>query len=413
MINHNPGLVGVQGPSSARGCADDGLCASPGAVGLGNTAKTVVFRGSAVRRRADVLPKQGASDENPEGRRDRRRRRYALQHVAGKLLPGERVAACMCGCGRGGVEVVINSAGVAGYRGLQTCGSVWVCPVCSARVSGVRRAELNSLLGWGRGMGYSPVMMTLTLSHHARMSLHDVLEALKDAKRKLHQSKAWRAISGRVVGHVTATEVTYGANGWHPHLHMLLLVTGGVDDAVGLLAGLRGTWIKILGRMGYYANDHALQVQGAAAAGDYVAKWGAAEELSLSTTKGGSSPSNGGLHPFQLLERAAGDLYGVDAGLFIEYAQEFKGRRQLVWSLGLKRAVGIVEVADAEIVAESADADDPGSVVFAVVAAGAWRKLCDMKLRAQLLTAVEMGTGYQFLSDVFGIQRAGVWSALG
>ena len=86
----------------------------------------------------------------------------------------------------------------------------------------------------------------------------------------------------------------------------------------------------------------AFQVQGATAAGNYVGKWGAAEELALSGKKSGRA----GRSPFQLLADYADQNDARAGALFAEFAGVFKGRRQLVWSPGLKKLAGIDEVSD-------------------------------------------------------------------
>lgn len=75
-----------------------------------------------------------------------RRQRYRLQDVAGRLLPMERVRWCskrLAG-GIGGVKV--NGDHGPGFSGLARCGSVWVCPICTARVSTQRAEDLKAAL---------------------------------------------------------------------------------------------------------------------------------------------------------------------------------------------------------------------------------------------------------------------------
>ena len=61
--------------------------------------------------------------------------RFALQSVARSILPESRTAKCLrirahdCD-----VQVWKSKEhGTASYGGLQTCGSVWACPVCAAK----------------------------------------------------------------------------------------------------------------------------------------------------------------------------------------------------------------------------------------------------------------------------------------
>jgi len=76
---------------------------------------------------------------------------------------------------------------------------------------------------------------------------------------------------------------------------------------------------------------------------DDQSKWGLSHEMTKSSSKQGR---RAGSHPFGLA------LDPASQGLFIEYAWAMKGQRQLVWSRGLKKAVGVVEKTDEEIAEE-------------------------------------------------------------
>ena len=125
-------------------------------------------------------------------------------------------------------------------------------------------------------------------------------------------------------------------------------------EALELVEALREPWLAALKSEGLDGAGAAFQVQGATAAGQYLGKWGAAEELALSGRKSGRA----GRSPFQLLAdySDAGDKRA--GALFAEYAAAFKGRRQLVWSPGLKKRAGIDEVSD-EAAAEMQCAKPP------------------------------------------------------
>lgn len=308
--------------------------ASAGA--LGNTAK-YVGRSAA---------------ENPDAKRLSRKTRrdnYQLQRHAAKLLPAERVAACrwVVQSLQEPVEVHRDTAtGKASYSGLQTCGSVWMCPVCSARISETRRQELNHLLAWSRGEGLVPVMLTLTARHAAGDDLREQLSSMKAAKRRMRQRRDWKALkAGELVGTVTATEVTHGASGWHTHFHEILLLRAETElQAVTAVRRLSGAWMASLAAEGLDGiEERAFQVQGAAAAGNYIAKWGAAEEVALSGRKRGRK---GSMTPAGLLRDAALHDDDESARLWREYALAFKGARQLIWSDGLKDLAGIREIED-------------------------------------------------------------------
>lgn len=323
---------------------------------------------------------------------ERRALRFRLQNTARALLPQERVAQCMHRCGQGGVAINVSlSSGIASFAGVVTCGSVWTCPVCSNKISNGRRKELNTILEWARQWGYQPVLMTLTARHGIQDSLAGMLRLMKLAKQKFHRTREWVALSGYLIGHVTATEVTHGANGWHVHYHMLMLVDAKTQADALSMCDLQSVWLRVLNSKSIQlgGNGYAFDAQGASAAGDYISKWGAAEEIALT----GSKQAGGkGSTPFQLLATSATAGSGSEADraaqLFKEYAKEFKGKRQLVWSKGFKRVLNIIEKSDEEL-SDEPEADD--LVEIAIVPKKVWRMVVRRNLQAELLSVAEEG----------------------
>jgi len=281
-----------------------------------------------------------------------RKEKFKIQRMAAKLLPNSRVNNCLWALtsNLSNVDVIHNAqARKARFTNLQTCGSVWDCPCCSSSISEKRRVELNDLLVYARTNKFFPIMLTLTVKHNYADNLVNLLDSLKEAKRRMIQHKRYKKVKEKLIGTVTATEVTGGGvNGWHPHFHMILILkTSTEEEALALVKTLKQPWLVSLRAEGLEGSDAAFQVQNASAAGKYITKWGAAEELALSGKKKGRA----GRTPFQLLADYADD--DSRAGfLFQEYSKAFKGRRQLVWSNGLKKLAKINEKSDEDIAAE-------------------------------------------------------------
>ena len=302
--------------------------------------------------------------------RKRRTEALRLQRKAAEIIPKERVSKCrwVMISRVDGVGVFTSTYGenpqkYASFGGLQTCGSVWHCPCCSRRISEVRRAELNLLLAWARKNSLIPVMLTLTARHRKTDDLAEQLDKMKRAKVRFRQRNEWRRMKegNFFVGSVTATEVTYGEkHGWHTHFHEIILTNAsGIEVVIPIFEQLNRVWRTCLRGRGIGLDctlKNGLQVQGAETAGNYVAKWGAAEELALSGSKAGrKAGENGqkGKSPMELLALAAdGDNHATQS--WWEYALAFKGRRQLSWSPGLKALVGIGDVNDIEVAGDEA-----------------------------------------------------------
>lgn len=271
-----------------------------------------------------------------------KKRRHALRRAAGNILgKGSRVA----NCGQkalGNLVTLHHQDGHSHFSGIETCGSVWVCPVCAAKITEGRRQDIDALLKAHREAGGRAFMATLTIPHHRFQRCKDLRQAVSGAWRKVKAGKPWiRAREGHGwLGDVRALEVTHGKNGWHPHLHILILFKPGTpkDTAYSFGGWLFDAWAGAIERLGYgrctksaFTFEIVKADEGAA---EYVGKWGAALELTKAHTKQGR---DGGRTPWQILGDFSGTLNSADFELFREYALAFKGARQLTWSRKLRK----------------------------------------------------------------------------
>lgn len=328
--------------------------------------------------------------------------RYAMQATARELLPREAVAHCMRSVvpivgGASGVNVLYTPVEAAHYSGLQMCKSVWLCPVCSAKISERRREELTVALDrWsnhGTDATHYVLFCTFTLQHHGREDLSDVLNCLTSARRRLvsgRNAAAFAADYG-IVGMVRSLELTHGESGWHPHLHVLYFLDRAVP-IVAFEADIKTRWsacVAHLGRYASWANGCDVRFSDAEIAA-YIAKfgreprWTQAHELTKTVSKLGRS---GGRTPMQLLlDHMCGD---ARAGrLWLEYAVNMKGQRQLFMTPKLRLALGLgEEKTDEEIAVEQ----DETAVILASLSAGAWRAVVANDARAELLAVAATG----------------------
>jgi len=326
-------------------------------------------------------------------------------------------------CGRSPVpgekiELRFNGeTGEAFYSGLATCGSVWVCPVCAARISGERREELRAALRIAEHARLGYALATFTLQHTPQDSLEDLNQALNEAYRKTKSGRAWQEFVERwgLVGTVTAYEVTRGPAGWHPHKHVLLFFTRSLSEAE--LAEVR-EWLAArfgaeLDKLGRYASPiHGVDVRSTSAAVDYVTKWGLEGELTGSESKNGH-----GHTPFQLL--ALYEQGDKSAGAaFREYAEATKGLAQLRWSKGLKATLAALVAPDLEpesaldlvaLVAqylpevETPEAELPERETWAVSLEFAWPVVLRARARGRLLEVARSGDLMRVLDFLEGI----------
>jgi len=219
------------------------------------------------------------------------------------------------------------------FSGLRVCGSAWMCPVCAAKISERRRSSLALAVEAHRAAGGEVALMTLTCSHSREDEVFSLLDSLLKAFRSFGAGRnRWQEFTPGLVGSVRALEVTHGdANGWHPHLHVLVFLEAKTHLGV-TRETLAPLWISALARHGLTASElHGFSLHNGEYAAQYVGKWGLAEELTKAHIKMGRK---GGKTPWALLsDYADGDARSGQ--LFVEFVEKFKGRSQLHWSRGL------------------------------------------------------------------------------
>jgi len=337
----------------------------PGRTSLGIFANTV--------NASESVPKQKKQTARDDAVTATRQARFQLQRAAQGLLPMDRVAHChRSTMSSAGVSVFRSETG-ASFGNLSTCGSVWHCPVCSAKITESRRIELqNAINAWAK-QGGEVYLMSLTFPHLEHQLLADNLVTFSEALKKFKNSRTYKSVmldSGSA-GSIRALEVTHGANGWHPHTHDLVFAQA---SQLEKLRELEEVWIETLIKTGIAERNQyndmkraAFDVQNGDYAAEYVAKfgheatnaskiitentWGASHEMTKAHAKVGKRL--GGRTPFTLL---ADFIQGDQASgeLFQEFGKYFKGKRQLFWSPKLRKALRLLddEKSDQDIAAE-------------------------------------------------------------
>jgi len=284
--------------------------------------------------------------------------------------------------------------GAASYKGLVTCGNVWACPLCAARVAERRRQEIAQAFDTAYSGGYKVVVVTLTFPHGHGDDLRGLLTAQGDALRRLRSGAIWQRVKEHhgFAGMIRSLEVTHGEHGWHPHTHEAWIVSRECD-ADQLAADVRHRWAMSCHRAGLLPANrteafarHAVDVIDEAHCSDYLAKsdaptWGADRELASSRTKHGKRQ---GRHPFQLLDASREDPQA--AALYLEYVNAMHGRRQLYWSPGLKDWAGVNDISDEEAATE----DQAEAELVCLLDRQDWQVVRRCGRRADLLTAAEI-----------------------
>ncbi len=348
----------------------------------------------------------------PDAASLQRLERFELQAVARKVLTGHRITHCLRSMLPGSAAVPVfysPSTRSAHYGQLMVCGSVWFCPVCASKISERRRGELEQALSWWVGRAGTVLLVTYTVSHGRGDHIGEILDRFLKAQESMTGNRPYKALkaASAVVHSVKALEVTWGAkNGWHPHTHWLLFCDGNVD-VPALQAELYKVWKAAAAKQGLtLSREHGVKVQNTfGAVADYVSKfgkpktWGAEHELSKSHLK--KSRDEQRYAPFQLLRWLADTGEWLPSDLFMQYAAFFAGRRQLVWSRGLRAAAGLVEDKTDEQLANEVEED---AIVLALLSVEDWRAVKRLELRGQLLEVARTGDAAAVLEFVRGLR---------
>jgi hypothetical protein len=298
-----------------------------------------------------------------------------------------------------GVRITAREDGsaVAGFSHLYRCGSVWACPRCAPKVAHWRADDLADLLRVASDRGCSGTLVTFTIEHHWGQRLEDCWGAVTAGWHAVTSGKQWRsdeAAHGFVLagGHdfdgeprkrcgrcgrsrgehekripwVRVVETTVGPNGWHVHVHALLLWKGdGGPDPAALVAGrafLR--WQRAVRRKGFDCSVKGFDIRGAKLRpGNMLHEY--FTKLANEVTGGQAKLARGkGRTPFQVLGAvvdAGGEAgrFEDDLKLWHQWEKASRGRRQVAYSKGLREWAGLrKDKEDEEIASETLDAPD-------------------------------------------------------
>jgi hypothetical protein len=299
----------------------------------------------------------------------------------------------------------------AHYKGLQTCGSIHVCPLCASKITEHRKNEIQEIIE--KTSHKYHYLITLTFPHTHYDFCYDSRVKFMDARRRM---KRWAAVKDhpefvpfsqilehhQYDGSVTTVEVTYGVNGWHIHSHELFIFDKPVEDLRKFRQDVYANWTKACLYSGIEITKplafHRRSVQIDHLCGDHVQKmtsyltkiansdtWGLSAEMTKGIVK---KSQNGNITPFGMLHeiaQASGDIkksiYKKWAPLFFEYAQTFKGKQAIRFSKGLKAKYGLEDLTDEEVV----NAEDLLSQMYGFFEKSEWQTIRRLRLRGWII----------------------------
>lgn len=308
------------------------------------------------------------------------------------------------------------------YGGLVTCGSVWACPVCAAKIQERRRQEIATGIDYAYATEepasfpalidgskvmvpkpqYAPAMVTFTFPHMRVDSLRMLILKQREAFKYLRAGNSMTLFAKRYgyKGLIRSLEVTFGDNGWHPHTHELWFIRpmnkAQRDD---FLSFVKRRWEAACVKAGLIDPDDSVKMRSFrmyscdvrfnVTTGDYLAKqdssrhWGADREMASSKAK--TKNKSKGSHPHDFLLTDEPESHRR----YLEYALVLRDvrARQLYWSGGLKKWAGIDEKEDEEIAKEQIESAD----ILGFLTADEWRSVYKAKAESELLDIADTG----------------------
>ena len=355
---------------------------------------------------------------------------FKQKDEVGQLMPTHRTRWCLCNKCKPddavGVKVKETTTNKkATFTGLFRCDSVWTCPVCGQRILAQRGREIEKAIAMQLEKRHSVFMLTLTHSHSKDDDLKEKLGLLGKALTRFFGDRAVRYVFDQfgLLGHIKALEITHSfANGFHPHHHILMfstlaphqfkndVVSVYFDDdgfikvvtpyvekrlikqgkehlitPVTIEQFIKHYWRKccLAVGLGEPSYERGATLQDADKAQSYLTKFKTAQEMTGASKVAKGSSRN----QWQLLQ----DSMGGDAfagSLFVEYAEAFKGQRQLTWSRGLKEYFNIEQVDDANCEVDD-DAEQVISEDTVYFQDEQWHYIRRNKLQAYVLNYAE------------------------
>lgn len=279
---------------------------------------------------------------------ERRKKLYQLRRNAATCL-SKYNRIYHCGCtpqNRAGIDIMKSEEGKYNFHGVQSCGNVWLCPVCATKIATNRQDEVQRLLFHYLGVpGINIGFLTLTSSH----KLTDKFEACKrqivGGWKKILQSRYYRELCNWYghKGDIRAMEVKVNKkNGWHIHLHIAVFADTSPQELLRFGDEVIKIWInQQRGRAKKIGQKFSL-IYNEKGISDYITKcntvndlkWNASHELTMPHLKSNGKVDYETYTPFDLLSDLQDDWKRKK---FCAYAHQIKGTRQLTFSKEVRK----------------------------------------------------------------------------
>lgn len=306
----------------------------------------------------------------------------------------------------------------AGYAGVNHCGSVWACPVCSAKIAATRQTEISKAVNvWSERDNGQVAMFTFTMRHNASQRLDDLWDGLGQGWREItkkgsaHRGEIDRLgvntvrrvhtgqrkgqdVPHRFIPWLRVIEATHGKNGWHLHVHALVFLQSDVshDEMQDLYGRWHERWSRGLSKAGIHGSEmvnKAVFLSGKQVdqkIGDYLTKttYNAGDVAGLEVARSDlKSARFGNRTPFEILRGLAladADIVqDGDEARWREWEIASKGKRQLTWAGETRNFLGLGEELTDEEIADQEIGTEEDTVLW--ITPTGWKRLLERSAR--------------------------------
>jgi hypothetical protein len=138
----------------------------------------------------------------------------------------KRISACGCRPidPNKDIDIVKGEKGNVYPTNLQKCASAWLCPVCLIKLNKHKLEWLKQTLEHHSKERKKMSFNTLTIQHKRYSRLEDTMDQLQSIYRAVYKNRKLQSLKKEhQIEWLYTMEITYGANGWHPHFHFVVV----------------------------------------------------------------------------------------------------------------------------------------------------------------------------------------------
>lgn len=387
---------------------------------------------------------------NYDNIKDYRLQKYFKNAIRTKGSLADRVALkTFLNCGTRGHEhgvAILSNSSYARLSGARMCHNAWACPVCSAVVMSKWATKIAAAID-ALKKDFAAVMFTFTIFHSKNDSCKQAFDVLFETWKRWQRSctsgsALSKFLSDFGIKHwVRCAEVTYSANGWHPHLHVLYFVDKSKLHQFDLPKemALRNFWNlcqeqamkQVYGytkynalyesqrlheeNVGLYVSRNEKGQPIIQQSSDYICGWGADKELTGNYLKEATCKSS--RTPYQLINAAFdGDQMAIQLYLeFARYVVQHKRRRVDISRNGLRQIISLHMNTEGykEVIKKKRKKLQEGAADWVTViwfSKNDWYKICnnDLPLIFMMLCFAKYENGFDLIAELLAVNHVEV-----